>query len=74
MRGKSFLCWIGRNNKTSVHIGDEIEFQPAGSEEWLVGKVGCKRDGGYVVRIGSKEHILWMRTQLRCRNDPKTEN
>jgi len=65
MRSKPFVCWLGFNNDTALYIGDKVSFQPANSNDWLKGKVGCKRNGAYVVRVGSKEYPLYMRTQIR---------
>lgn len=64
-RGKPFICWLGRYNETPLYTGDECEFQPASSDEWLKGKVGCKMSGAYVVRVGRKEYPLYMTTQIR---------
>ena len=64
-RGKPFICWLGYNNETALYIGDEVEFQPANSDKWIKGKVGSKMNGSYVIRVGSKEYPLYMRTQIR---------
>ena len=64
-RGKPFICWLGYNNETALYIGDEVEFQPADSDEWIKGKVGCKRSGAYVFRVGGKEYPIFMINQLR---------
>jgi len=56
---------LGLNNEDALYVGDEVFFQPANSDKWLMGKIGYKRSGAYVVRVGKKEYPVWMRTQLR---------
>lgn len=64
-KGKPFICWLGRHNETALYIGDEVDFQPADGEKWIKGKVGRKRIGTYVVRVGRKEYPFFMTTQVR---------
>ena len=62
-RGKPFICWLGRYNETALYIGDECEYQ--NSDEWIKGKIGCKRNGSYVFRVSRKEYPVYMICQLR---------
>ena len=62
-RGKPFICWL--DNDVALYIGDEVDFQPWDGEDWIKGKVGCKRTGAYIVRVGRKEYPLYMTTQVR---------
>ncbi len=64
-RGKTFLCYLGRYNEIALYLGDEVDFQPWDSKDWIKGKVGCKRTGAYIVRVGRKEYPLYTTMQVR---------
>lgn len=58
------MFWLGRNNETAIYVGDEVEYDCDGV--WTKGKIGFKRNGNYVVRIGRKEYTLFMLCELRA--------
>lgn len=58
------MFWLGRNNETAVYVGDVLEYEIEGGV-WVKGKIGFKRNGRYVFRVGKREYPLFMMCELR---------